>query len=120
MDYYIGEYKKDAAENGHRGWLVGEFMENFPFKTDLVEIKYWEYDVGPTNHDTKISGIFECTFILEGEISGTVDGKEVRLSEGAYVVIPPGIMNGFPQIVYKKVRGLTIKAPSDPSAKKVV
>jgi hypothetical protein len=43
----------------------------------------------------------------------------VDLHAGQYVVIAPGVANGFPKSVGKKVVGLTIKAPSDPSAKKL-
>ena len=119
-NYYIGNYKKDAFKENHRNWIVGKFMEKGPRKTDKVEIKYWEFEVGNPNHETKISKTIECTFILEGELKGEIDGKNISLKEGQYVVIKSGTPNGFPKIVTKRAKGLTIKAPSDPKAKKVL
>jgi quercetin dioxygenase-like cupin family protein len=84
-----------------------------------VEFKYWEYPEGAVNHAEKTSATLECTLILKGEITGLIDGKMESLHAGQYVVISPGVPNGFPKTVQKKVVGLTIKAPSDPSAKKL-
>jgi quercetin dioxygenase-like cupin family protein len=116
---YIGEFRNDAREWIQPGWFVGKFMPRPPRQTDKVEFKYWEYDEGDVNHPEKTSATLECTLILEGEITGLIDGKMVDLHAGQYVVIAPGVANGFPKSVGKKVVGLTIKAPSDPSAKKL-
>lgn len=113
---YIGEFKKDAGL--HNGWFVGSFIESGPRRTDKLELKYWEFDKD-VNHPEKTSGTLECTLILEGEITGLISGKMESLHGGQYVVISPGVPNGFPKAVHKKVVGLTIKAPSDPSAKKL-
>ncbi len=118
--FYIGDYKEDVIKENHGGWFIGKFMEVEPRKNDEVEVKYWEFGVGNPNHDTKTSKTIECTLILEGEIEGYVDGEKVNLYGGQYIVIKPGTSNGFPKKVYKRVRGITIKAPSDPSAKKVL
>ena len=120
MSYYIGDFKKDSKENNHRGWLVGKFMETEPQKVGEVEIKYWEYGVGPTDHGTKIPKTFECTFILQGESLALIGNEETVLVAGQYVVIPPGTPNNLVKFINQRIFGLTVKAPSDPSAKQVI
>jgi quercetin dioxygenase-like cupin family protein len=95
-------------------------MDRKPQKVDDVEIKYWEFDPGPTGHGTKESQTFECTFILDGETIALVGGRETRLAEGQYIVISPGTPNNLIKYVVRRVRGLTVKAPSDPGAKQVI
>jgi len=119
-DYYVGDFKHDARTNGQRGWLIGKFMSQKPHKVDDVEIKYWELEPGPTGHRTKKSATFECTFILDGETIGLIDNRETRLVGGQYVAISPGTPNNLVKYVVKRVRGLTVKAPSDPSAKQIL
>ena len=119
-DYYVGDFRHDAEVNGHRGWLVGKFMDQKPQRVDEVEIKYWEFDPGPTRHGTKASNTFECTFILDGETIALIGERETRLAEGQYIVISPGTPNNLVKYVVRRVRGLTVKAPSDPDAKRVV
>jgi hypothetical protein len=119
-EYYVGDFRYDAQTNGQRGWLVGKFMDQKPQKVDEVEIKYWEFDPGPTGRGTKSSQTFECTFILDGETIALIGGRETRLAEGQYIVISPGTPNNLVKYVVRRVRGLTVKAPSDPDAKQVI
>jgi quercetin dioxygenase-like cupin family protein len=118
--FYLGNFRSDALNGQHHGWVVGAFMEDGPRQTDAVEIKYWEFPVGEAMHDKKISSTFETTFILEGKVSGEVNGQPIRLTKGDYVVIQPGVSNNVVKEVVEPARGLTIKAPSDPRAKKVL
>ncbi|HCH34619.1 MAG: hypothetical protein UY35_C0023G0015 [Candidatus Saccharibacteria bacterium GW2011_GWC2_48_9] len=118
MAFTVGNYKNDAP--AHRGWFVGTFIEQGAARTGDVEIKYWEFPLGPTSHDTKVSAIFECTLILTGRTRAVIDGQEVILSAGDYLAIEPGTPNNTVVEILEPASGLTIKAPSDPSAKKVV
>lgn len=118
MSYHIGNFKQDAP--AHRGWFVGTFIEEGAARTSDVEIKYWEFPTGSTTHDTKVSAIFECTIVLSGKIRGTIDGKDIELSAGEYTAIEPGTPNNLVIEIIEPATGLTIKAPSDPSAKKVL
>jgi mannose-6-phosphate isomerase-like protein (cupin superfamily) len=119
-NHYIGDFKHDALTNGQKGWLVGKFMCQKPQKVDDVEIKYWEFDAGPTGNETKTSRTFECTFILDGETIALIGDQQTRLLGGQYVVIAPGTPNNLVKFVVRRVCGLTIKAPSDPDAKEIV
>lgn len=118
MAYTVGDYKQDAP--AHRGWFVGTFIEEGAARTSDVEIKYWDFPVGPTTHKAKISAIFECTIVLNGKIRGTIDDEEITLSAGSYIAIEPGTPNNLVVEILEPSTGLTIKAPSDPGAKKII
>ena len=114
--FYLGNYHKDAEKR--QGWFVGHFIEKGSRKTDKVEIKYWKFKQGKTNHKKKIqSRSTEITIILRGKIDGEVAGKRIKLKTGEYIVIPPKIVNNFPINTYEDVEGITIKAPSIPGDK---
>lgn len=95
-------------------------METGPRRTNDLEIKYWEYPKGPTDHDCKVSTSIEATFILKGATKAEVDGEEIILNSGDYVIIQPGTPNNTVVEALDNVAGLTVKAPSDPDAKKVI
>lgn len=119
--YYAGKFRDDGLNGPNRGWIVGSFMKDLPRKNDAVEIKYWEFKAGKdTNHPAKISSIIECTFILKGKIRGVIDGDEIILEAGDYVVIEPGTPNNVPAEALEDVAGITVKAPSDPTAKTII
>jgi mannose-6-phosphate isomerase-like protein (cupin superfamily) len=118
--YYVGSYREDGLNEPNHGWIVGTFKDQAPRKNEDVEIKYWEFPVGPTGHPLKESSIIECTFVLEGSAKGILNGEAVVLSAGDYMVIEPGTPNNFPSDVLEYIVGLTVKAPSNPTAKKVL
>jgi quercetin dioxygenase-like cupin family protein len=118
--YYVGDYREDARKGGHRDWIIGKFMEERPRKTSKLEVKYWDFHIGKTDHPPKESKTLECTFILSGKVRGNIDGNEVTLSTGQYAAIRPGVPNNLVEYVIRRATGLTIKAPSDPRAKRVL
>lgn len=119
--FYVGSYRHDGLNNSHRGWIIGKFMENKPQKTDKVEVKYWEFDkCEDTKHPMKTSETIECTFILTGKTKAIINNETVILVAGDYIVIEPNVPNNVVQNILEDTTGITIKAPSDPSAKKVL
>jgi quercetin dioxygenase-like cupin family protein len=105
----------------NRGWIVGTFIKDVPRKNDEVEIMYWEFKAGQeTKHPAKVSSIIECTFLLKGKTRCLVDGIETTLSAGDYIVIQPGTPNNTVAEILEDAAGITIKAPSDPSAKQIL
>src|SRR5688572_5895999 len=93
--YYVGSYREDGLYGPNRGWIVGKFKDSKPRKTDDVEIRYWEFAQGSNDHPVKTSSIIECTFILQGRTKALVDGKEIILNAGDYIVIEPGTPNNL-------------------------
>jgi quercetin dioxygenase-like cupin family protein len=118
--FYAGRYREDGLTEPHRGWIVGQFKPDAPRRTDQVEIKYWEFPAGPSDHPAKTSTIIECTLVLKGVVRAVIDGHELILSAGDYVVIAPGTPNNTVVEILEDAAGLTVKAPSDPSAKRVL
>jgi mannose-6-phosphate isomerase-like protein (cupin superfamily) len=118
--FYVGSYRNDGLNDPHRGWIVGKFKDDAPRKNGAVEIKYWEYRAGPNDHPMKTSSIIECTLILKGKTKAIINDEELVLNAGDYVVIEPGTPNNIVAVILEDATGLTIKAPSDPSAKKVL
>jgi quercetin dioxygenase-like cupin family protein len=115
--FYQGNFRDDARK-GVNNWVVGAFDTlQPPRRTELVEIKYWDYKKGEPNHDPKTSCTIECTLILKGRIRGMVGDGDIELSAGEYVMIAPGTPNALPREVLEDVEGLTIKAPSITVAK---
>lgn len=120
QQYYIGSYREDGLNEPNHGWIVGKFKDAPPRQNNDVEIKYWEVDVGASDHPAKESAIIECTFILSGKTKGFVGDEDIILQSGDYIVIQPGTPNNLVAEILEPTIGLTIKAPSDPSAKKVL
>jgi len=118
MGYHIGNYKHDAPK--HRGWFVGTFIEGGAAKTDVAEIKYAEFPIGFNEHPMKVSGIFECSIIIEGRSKAIIDGQNVELKAGDFIAIDPGTPNNLMAEIIEPVKVFCIKAPSDPSAKKIL
>lgn len=119
--YYVGDFRQDGLNGSNRGWIVGAFMEDTPRRSKDVEIKCWEYKAGEVvNHGTKISATTECAFILKSKTKCLIGNEEIELKQGDYIVIKPGTPSNIVAEILEDVVGLTIKAPSDPRAKKLM
>jgi quercetin dioxygenase-like cupin family protein len=117
--FYHGSMERDSR-GPYRGWLLGSFVVDHVRKVDELEIKYWEFDQGLTDHPRKTSDIVEFTTLLEGMVRGEIDEEEILLRAGEYVIIPRGVPNNTVIEAIRPSRGLTVKAPSDPTAKRLV
>ena len=51
-------------------------------------------------------------YILEGEITFTVDGEDVVAPQGTFVLIPPGVEHGFRNDTDRAARILNVHAPA--------
>ena len=120
-EYYVGSFREDGLNGPNRGWIVGTFMKDLPRKNEQVEVKYWEYKAGENvGHGIKISSIIECVFILKGKTRCTIGDDEITLNAGDYVVIKPGVLSNVVVEIIEDTSALTVKAPSDPTAKKII
>ncbi|SLI19893.1 Cupin domain [Mycobacteroides abscessus subsp. abscessus] len=117
-----GALAGDAIEVGRRGWVIGAFFESSDvrFCGDL-EVKYGEFTQGADpRHPAKVSSTTEFTFILSGAVRAVVGSDELILSEGDYVLIHPGTPNNTVLEVLEDAQIMTVKAPSDPMAKREI
>ena len=123
--YVSGAMKDDADRLDRGGWILGVFFSEDEAErlraTDLLEVKYWSYPAGGgQSHPTKTSDTLEWSVVLTGKVKGRVGDDEVVLGAGDYVLIHPHTPNNLVLEVLEDVVAVTVKAPSDPSAKKTL
>lgn len=117
-EFHKGRAQEDARD--YRGWLVGSFADPDSARyTPDVEVKYWRAD-DVHGHPAKISKIVEVTFMLAGVVRGFVGDDPLEMAAGEYVIIQPGVPNNTVERMSADAIGLTIKAPSDVTAKAVL
>lgn len=118
----VGSLAGDSDGLGRRGWIVGAFFDEHDVRHCLdLEVKYGQFRRGEDpNHPAKVSSTTEFTLILSGAVRAQVGGREVILSQGDYVLIHPEIPNNVVLEVLQDATVLTVKAPSDPTAKRVL
>ncbi len=82
--------------------------------TEHFEMKYWVFKKNKNpEHELKVQrNATEYTFIIKGEVKGSVEDKEVYLKTGDYITIKPGVVNNLVEEVVKDTIGITIKSPS--------
>ena len=123
--FVAGNAAQDADRLGRDGWIAGVFFaddetENARTAQDL-EVKHWAYPRGGGQcHPPKVATNTEWTMILSGSVLATVGGEHLTLNAGDYVLIHPGTPNNVVQEVLEDTVGITVKSPSDPTAKTVL
>lgn len=117
-----GSLSRDAVAAGRRGWILGAFFDRSDDRHSAdLEVKYGEFQKGAdSNHPAKVSSTTEFTLVLSGTVRAVIGTEQVILSAGDYVLIHPGTPNNTVLEVVDDARILTVKAPSDPAAKKVL
>lgn len=123
--FVTGSLTTDAIEIDRGGWVIGSFFPDSATgasrHTGDLEIKYWEFEPGSEgSHGQKLSGTTEWSLILEGSVVSLLDGEEISLESGDYALIHPGTPNNLVHRVTTRVKAITVKAPSDPSAKQAI
>jgi quercetin dioxygenase-like cupin family protein len=56
--------------------------------------------------------LHETLYVLEGELTITLDGTEERLGPGSFASIPPGVVHTFRNDGDQPARGLNVNAPA--------
>lgn len=107
-------------ENGKQGWIYGSFMPEGLHKDDRVEIKVAKLDKSFSSPPHYAKEGTKLDIIWQGEAIWVVDGKEIRLSSGDYVIIPPKTTVAVKQVLSDVLIVQTIKTPSLPDDKVVV
>jgi len=123
--YVSGNMEVDAQRLGRGGWLLGVFFAEDPTEsartTEQIEVKYWSYKKGGgRSHQPKSSATIEWSLILTGKVRARLGDETVFLNSGDYVLIHPGTPNNLVDEVLEDTVAVTIKTPSNPSAKTIL
>jgi quercetin dioxygenase-like cupin family protein len=108
------------TENDNRGWIYGSFMPEGLHKDDRLEIKVAKLDKSFTSPPHYAKKGTKLDIIWKGEAIWIVDGEEIFLKEGDYVIIPPQVVVEVKQVLSEELIVQTIKTPSLPEDKVVV
>lgn len=113
-------YKKGNfySETDRNGWIYGNFMpENDLAKDERAEIKIIRLDNSFTSkpHYNKTSTKLDIVF--DGKAIWDVDGEEIEMSTGDYLIIPPKVKVCIKKIISESLTVQTIRIPSTPDDK---
>ena len=107
-------YKKGNAfeEQSRKGWIYGNFMPSGLSKDDRVEIKIAKLDKAFTSelHYNKTST--KLDIIWSGSAIWEVDGQELEMEAGDYVIIPPMTTVGVKKVISDELVVQTLRFPS--------
>jgi mannose-6-phosphate isomerase-like protein (cupin superfamily) len=99
-----------APGEGHRVGNV-EFLartvDTPRFTFGIIEIAAGRVLEAHTHHEED-----DAFYIVEGEMTFTVDGEDVAAPPGTFVLVPPGVEHGFRNDSDVPVRMLNIHAPA--------
>jgi len=116
-------YKKGNVfqEQVKNGWIYGNFMPNGDLaKDERVEIKvaklYSSFTSKP--HYNKTST--KIDIVWSGRAIWEVDGKEVEMNTGDYLIIPPKTTVCIKKVISDDLTVQTIRFPSVPDDKAMV
>lgn len=100
-------------DNEYRGYIYGAFMEGL-HKDDRAEVKFMKLDKTFTwpRHYQKTAT--KLDIIISGEALWEVDGQEVLLKKGDYIIVPPGVETAILKVIGEDTILQTIKVPSLP------
>lgn len=105
------------TENEKQGWIYGSFMPDGLHKDDRMEIKVAKLDKSFSSppHYAKVGT--KLDIIWQGSAIWVVDGEELQLNAGDYVIIPPKTTVAVKQVLSEELIVQTIKVPSIPGDK---
>lgn len=116
-------YKKGNVflEKERQGWIYGKFMpDNDLAKDERAEIKVAKLDNSFTSkpHYNKTST--KIDIIWEGKAIWLVDGKEIEMKTGDYLIIPPKTVACIKKVISDELIVQTLRFPSIPDDKVMV
>ncbi len=115
-------YKKGNVfeDKQHSGWIYGSFMPDGLGKDDRAEIKVVKLDKSFASKPHFQKKATKIDIIWEGSGIWQIDGKDVEVGKGDYVIIPPRTTVCIKQVLSEEIIIQTIKIPSLPEDKVMV
>lgn len=111
MKFAKGNFLKEQERNG---WIYGSFMPDGLQKDDRVEVKITTWKKGSSNSYHYQNTATKIDIAFKGRALWEIDGEEVELGPGDYVIIPPKVSVRIKNILTNDFLVQTIKFPSAP------
>jgi quercetin dioxygenase-like cupin family protein len=108
------------VEQERSGWIYGNFMPEGLSKDDKVEIKVAKLDNTFTSQPHYNKTSTKLDIIWSGKAVWDVEGKEVEMNTGDYLIIPPKTIVYIKRVISDELIVQTIKFPSVPDDKVMV
>ena len=115
-------YKKGNAfeEQERNGWIYGNFMPEGLAKDDRAEIKIAKLDNTFTSEPHYNKSSTKLDIIWSGKAIWEVEGKEVEMKTGDYLIVPPKTTVCIKKVISDELVVQTIRFPSVPDDKVMV
>lgn len=97
---------------GRNGWIYGHFMPEGLAKDDRAEIKVAKLDKSFTSEPHYNKTSTKLDIIWSGKAIWEVDGKEVEMRPGDYLIVPPKTTVCIKKVLSDELIVQTIKFPS--------
>ena len=114
MKFLKGNFQKEQDRNG---WIYGSFMPEGLQKDDRVEVKITTWPKGSNNSAHSQKTATKIDIVFQGKAIWEVDGEDVELGPGDYVIVPPKTPTRIKEVLTEDFLVQTIKFPSDPADK---
>lgn len=115
--YFKGNtFKNDRKD----GWIFGNFMEDGLQKDSRAEIKVATLDNNFISKPHYNKAATKLDIIWDGDAIWEIDGNDVPMTKGDYVIIPPKTTVCIKKVLSPKLVVQTIKIPSTPDDKVMV
>lgn len=107
-------YKKGNAfaEQERNGWIYGNFMPEGLAKDDRAEIKIAKLDSSFISEPHYNKTSTKLDIIWKGKAIWEVNGKEVEMNDGDYLIIPPKTTVCIKKVLSDELIVQTIRFPS--------
>lgn len=116
-------YKKGNVfqEQERKGWMYGNFMPDGDLaKDNRAEIKMAKLDNSFTSEAHYNRASTKLDIIWSGRAIWQVDGKDVEMNTGDYLIIPPKTVVSVKKVISDELIVQTIRFPSVPNDKVMV
>lgn len=108
-------YKKGNVfdEQERKGWIYGSFMnEGDVAKDERAEIKVTKLDKSFTSKPHYNKASTKLDIVWQGIAIWEVDGQEIEMKTGDYLIIPPGTIVCVKKVLSEELIVQTIRIPS--------
>jgi quercetin dioxygenase-like cupin family protein len=116
-------YKKGNAfkETERNGWIYGNFMPEGDLAKDTkAEIKIIKLDSSFTSEPHYNKTSTKIDIIWQGEAIWSVDGRDVEMNTGDYLIIPPKTVVFVKKVLSQEIIVQTLRFPSNSDDKVMV